>query len=187
MKKLCAMLIMLVSLCLWIIPSQAVHAPVSVGIVNYSLKYNGTLINSELNHPLISYENTTYMAVRDVASLWNRNVFWDAENQTINIEGTHSDADGYTTALTMGKAIINKYYNYRITENTKYFLGFSYSCAEHPQYWILCATFDNDEISDDDIIEYADVYVMMDSESFDYFLAERIPNFKVVIDLGPLK
>lgn len=191
MKKIRTALILLIIMCLGggIISSQAVYAPISAGVVDYTIRYMGTKINSELNYPLISYDNNTYIAVRDVAHLWNRGVLWDDDTQTIDIIDEYSDVDGYITALNMGKAIINKYYHDRINENTEYFLGFGHNGPQHPQQWILCVVFDCDPERSDDvaIVEDADAYVMMDSKTFDYFLAERKPKFKVVIDNGPIK
>lgn len=99
MKKISTILIVLIILCSCIMPSQAVYAPINVGIVDYTINYMGTEINSELNYPLISYDNTTYMAIRDVAHLWNREVLWDVETQTIDIIDEYSDADGYGVSL----------------------------------------------------------------------------------------
>ena len=47
-------------------------------IVDYDISYG-----NRLTYPLISYNDNTYMAVRDVASLWNKDVSWISKNADI--------------------------------------------------------------------------------------------------------
>ena len=176
-------------MCFTVVLASDVHAPINASVVDYTLNYNGVEINSTFDYPLISYENSTYMAVRDVAELWNSFIYWDEENQTIDLESQCGDVDGYTVALAMGKAIVNKYYHEKITENTEYYMALLPFDSHHSQYWMLCVLFDNIYEKDDKeaIIDNADVFLRIETKTFAYFMAERKPIFKIIINDGPIK
>lgn len=58
--------------------SNIIHAY----IVDYTIIYHMP-INDKLNYPLLSYEDNTYIAIRDMASILDKNIIWQGEEKKI--------------------------------------------------------------------------------------------------------
>lgn len=146
-------------------------------LVDYQLRYRGAL-NDSLKYPLISYNDNTYMAIRDVAELWNKNISWDEENQSINLS---SRRDEYNiikqkeTALAIGKAILEEYYGEKITENAMY--DATYAMADR-NFWYISIVFDPSEEANEDqyVLLNPDVRVEIDPVTCNFRLLEMQPD-----------
>lgn len=98
----------------------ALVAPVSastlddlyVTISDNKLYERFSIINPD--YPLLSYEDATYIAVRDATDVYNREVIWDEEEQSITIERKpdYMVIEFEETALEIGKALLESYFGY---------------------------------------------------------------------------
>lgn len=184
-KTICVLVVMMA---LMVCPAQATLKSISSYIVDYSLLNNGIAVNNELNYPLISYNDNTYMAIRDVAYFENKYVTWDEETKTIDVRTHHEESDGREIAGTMGKAIINKYYSNRINENTVYRVNYAVASYKAPKLWWVSVVFNDDQEAENmfgySLWENEDVRVMIDAQTFDYSLIEKESDggYKTIID-----
>lgn len=146
-------------------------------LVDYQLRYRGAL-NDSLKYPLISYNDNTYIAVRDFAELWNKNISWDEENQSINLS---SRRDEYNiikqkeTALAIGKAILEEYYGEKITEKAMY--DVTYAMADR-NFWYISIVFSPSEEANEDqyVLLNPDVRVEIDPVTCNFRLLEMQPD-----------
>jgi predicted esterase YcpF (UPF0227 family) len=146
-------------------------------LINHRIVYHRTL-NDSLQYPLISYNDNTYMAIRDVAELWNKNISWDEENQSINLS---SRRDEYNiikqkeTALAIGKAILEEYYGEKITEKAMY--DVTYAMADR-NFWYISIVFSPSEEANEDqyVLLNPDVRVEIDPVTCNFRLLEMQPD-----------
>ncbi len=92
-------------------------------IVNHSIYYEGYEREKEFEYPLISYDNHTYISIRDMANLLTRNVEWKEDSEQIWIKKSSSEdylIKEEETALQIGKALVEEKYANRLTEKTRY-------------------------------------------------------------------
>lgn len=94
----------------------------TVSLVNYDININDNLINYKLKHPLISYNERTYISIRDFAKLTNMDVYWNEEYHKIELVGMKKEEiiSQPETALEIGKAVIEERFYNLITETTQY-------------------------------------------------------------------
>lgn len=154
---LIAIIIMLVII--KILPVTAVSNMVQAYLVNYKINYYSTL-NERLVYPLISYNDNTYMAVRDVASLWNKSIDWNEGNQTINFKSNDAKKNIIKepeTALEIGKAIFKEYYEDKVNKDSAYYVAYSEPDAcEADDLWNVYVIFNpTEEVNSDEL------YVML--------------------------
>lgn len=72
-------------------------------------------------YPVLSYDDTTYIAIRDVAKIMSKDVNWNEnENSIVFLSPMERAINNYDTGETIGKAIIKEFYNDKITENSIY-------------------------------------------------------------------
>ena len=96
---------------------------ISAKLVDYKIHLGGLVINDNLQNPLISYNDYTYISVRDVAMMIAREIWWNEEREDIRFvkpERENHIIKKEDTALAIGKAIVEEHYIDRINENTKY-------------------------------------------------------------------
>ena len=88
-------------------------------VVDRKIRYEGQRITTK--YPVLSYDNTTYIAVRDVAKMLSTDVRWDENENSIAFSSPMERAiNNYDTGETIGRAIIKEFYNDKITENSIY-------------------------------------------------------------------
>lgn len=92
--------------------------------VDYSISFNGeSYINAnDLENPILSYNDRTYISIRDMAKCFNADIYWYEKTQKISWIDKYNDPiiNKVETALTIAKSIVEEQYSDRITSNTKY-------------------------------------------------------------------
>lgn len=159
MKKILLIIICVLSVS---IPSViAVSNAIQAYLVDYKISYFGTL-NNKLSYPLISYNDNTYMAVRDVAEILNKDISWIEEDQTIRMSSkSHGNGKEKNvikeekTALAIGKAIIEEYYKDEVNENSSYYVSYvDVTGLEFDDRWSVFVKFNPSETDDETNIFY---------------------------------
>lgn len=112
-------------------------------VVDSKIRYEGQRITTK--YPVLSYDNTTYIAVRDVAKMLSKDVRWYENENSIAFSSPMERAiNNYDTGETIGRAIIKEFYNDKITENSIYRTDF---CGRS---WFLDDTFIEEVIFEPD-------------------------------------
>jgi hypothetical protein len=187
MKK--TLLIILLILGISIPSAIAVSNTIQGYIVDYNITYYGDL-NKKLSYPLISYNDNTYMAVRDVANLWNKDINWSEDDKSILLYSKSHNNDykknvikEEKTALAIGKAIIEEYYPDDVNENTTYYTTYAYATGfEYDDCWSVFAQFNPDEADDaNTIMEKYDVRVSISVISGNFKIYDN-NTYKTIVD-----
>jgi hypothetical protein len=194
MKK--TLLIILLILGISIPSAIAVSNTIQGYIVDYNITYYGDL-NKKLSYPLISYNDNTYMAVRDVANLWNKDINWSEDDKSILLYSKSHNNDykknvikEEKTALAIGKAIIEEYYPDDVNENTIYYASYTYATGfEYDDCWNVYAQFNpdfsqfNPDEADDviNIIQNHDVHVSISVISGNFSIYDN-NTYKTIVD-----
>ena len=133
-------------------------------IVNHQLRLY-KVRNEELINPLISYNDTTYISIRDMANFLHRRVYWDDEKNSISLYADH-DEEHYNiknpeTALAIGKAILYEYFGEKINENSVIRVTFTGSGLWDDNHWRVSVIYnpERDDIDDEYIVLNSDAYV----------------------------
>lgn len=169
MKKLIITASVTAALTIGALSAAAISEIVKVRTVDYPLIY-GRERNSELMHPLLSFNDTTYMSVRDFAKMFGREVIWEEEDKSILIvernerEDIIKDTD---TALAMGKAILNEYFGESIGPDAIYSAIYTEGGLYYMNLWLVSVIYEPDEkeYSDLDIALEADAHVDIEPTS----------------------
>ena len=176
MKKKLLVLIMLIALC---VPSITYAASkIQACIVDYNIEYRANLTD-KMKYPIISYNDNTYISIRDVAALWSKDVEWQEKNHTILLK-KKSEEDYIikeeATALAIGKALINEYFNDRVLQTTVYDIIYSeVSAIDVDDVWLVSAKFNAEGIQYDepeDIRLNPDVTVEINPVTGDFRIIE---------------
>ena len=98
---------------------------VSAFIVNHSLVYGHERVNNSLKHPLLSYQNRTYISLRDMAQLSDMNITWDSGLHSPQItmypkKASENVVDSYEVAFKIAESVIKSKYSGRVNNNTQY-------------------------------------------------------------------
>ena len=99
--------------------TTVVAGSIQAEIVQRNITYKARRISH--SYPFLSYDNITYMAVRDVGKLFSKNIRWDEDTNLIHIDPIkEQNIKNKETGEMIGKAIIKELYGDRLTENTVY-------------------------------------------------------------------
>ena len=164
-KKFLKYFVILMTICSILFSSILVMSDsIEVQIVNHQLRLF-KVRNEELKNPLLSYNGTTYISIRDMANFLHRKVYWSDENKSISLYADH-DEEHYNiknpeTALTIGKAILYEYFGDKINENSVISLTFIGGGIWDNNYWSVSVIYnpDRDDIDDNYIVLNSDAYV----------------------------
>lgn len=182
MKK--RFLLISIMICL-VIGMQAVISAsddIMVSLSNYNIYYHNaiTTINKNLQYPLLSCNNITYISVRDIASVLKRPVVWDEDEKAIYLQATKGDYEVIKkpeTALAIGKAIIEEHYPDRVGKNSVYWSGYIEMVDWHKEnYYEVAVLFDppEDKIIDNDyIMDHREVKVLISLKDGSFTMSER--------------
>lgn len=155
-------------------------------IAECKLYYQKGRIDKLLEQPLISYNDYTYISLRDVSRLLSREVCWDAQEDEITLQ--QADYEQYMiqkkeTALEIGKAILQEHYTGMVNEGTIYFVGYLVPTASWADnYYVIDAMFNPpidrslDLENDDDrlfFLNNSNVEVQIDPVTGSFTLYER--------------
>ena len=124
--------------------SAAGNEFINVRLVDYKIECNGLHVNEDLQAPLLSYNDRTYMSVRDVAAMISRDIQWNENYQEITFlkqKQEHCLIQKEETALAIGKAIAEEHYSEYINENTKYLVRLLESGPTGIDYYMVCVMF----------------------------------------------
>ena len=169
-------IVILIILSTGIMSLAAAPALIQAYLVNYYIDPFG----EKLSYPLISYNDNTYMAVRDVASLLNKNVEWFDDDKEILFMSRKKEDNIIKepeTALAIGKAIISEYYKDKVNENSSYRIDYGeYDDVYHDNSWMVSVVFNpEEEIDDEYVLLNADVRVEINSMTCNFRIIEKSP------------
>ena len=127
MKKFIIVLSFIVVMVISMVTFALTTETIEANIVDYTIfgqidSIKGR-ISDYLQNPIISYNNNTYISVRDLAKLISKNVEWSEESKEITLKQAGKDEQlikSSETALEIGKAITEEYYSDYINENSFY-------------------------------------------------------------------
>ena len=131
----------------------------------------------EFEYPIISYKDNNYIAIRDVARLWNKDVYWNGQSHSIEFI-SRSDYDNIIknedTALAIGKAIISEYFSKDIKENSAYSVTYAEVTSSYDDdCWRVSVIFDSaDNVSDEDILFKADAAVDINASTGNFSITD---------------
>ncbi len=113
----------------------------------------GTCINNILEHPLISYNDHTYMSVRDIGKVFFRNVEWYESHNEIQLQACKGQGllKKTETALKIGRAISEDMYHDKITDDTFFSVNFaSLDTLQIEDFYIVNVIFEPKRLFDPD-------------------------------------
>ncbi len=142
---------------------------ISAFIIKPHIVYQGDL-EKRLKYPLISYNDNTYMAMRDVAPLLKKDIIWNAEDGSIIFKSYKNENNiikNKETALNIGKAILNEYFQEKIGENSVYAVSYvGVNGIEDDNLWQISVVFENKQNADKDFVLFnPDAYVIINSQT----------------------
>lgn len=123
MKKRCIRFLFLIHLLVFTMAFVPIERVENVFVVDYNLSLDERNVKDQLDHDLLSYHDVTYMAVRDVAKLFHRDVLWHEDTNGITLLEQLPQKTLFQkeeTALKIGKAIIEENFSEQINETTRY-------------------------------------------------------------------
>ena len=118
---------------------------INIDFVDYKIRFNGREMNDFFQNPLISYNDRTYVSIRDVAMMISRDVNWNElyeEIEFVRMDPAEHLIKSEDTALAIGKAIALEHYPDRINENTKYLTVFLEAGPTGIDYYEVNIMFD---------------------------------------------
>lgn len=120
MKKIIVVFNIILILMFGIVGSAKLYGEVTAYKVNKYVFIEGGAVNSKMNYPLLSYNDNTYIALRDLANYFNYSVVWD--NTSIELVRKHKDSiiKKEDTAEKIAMALIEETYSNKINEKTEY-------------------------------------------------------------------
>lgn len=189
-KKLCYLGIIVGLTIVGISSVTAFSNIIQAYIVDYDISYG-----NRLTYPLISYNDNTYMAVRDVASLWNKDVSWQNEEKRIEFLSRtpqYNIIKEPETALSIGKAIFSEYYKDKMNENSVFHVCYSevQDILNDDLWWVSVIFNPKEEISDETYVMLnADARIEINPLTCNFALIEAQPEggFKTIIDFKSWK
>ena len=147
-KKSILMQIIIILILLLITLNLSVSAdsfgPIRANFVNYSIDINGGLVNSKLTYPLISYNNRTYISIRDFALLSNKDVYWDEKNNAISLINKEKEdiIKKPETAIKIAKAVVEEHFSDKFTSTPQYaYSKFEMDHSGSRNYFEIYVTF----------------------------------------------
>ena len=93
----------------------------TVSMTEHNIYYDDVLSNGYFENPMFTYNDLTYISIRDFAAMIKKRVHWIEEDNEIRFAASKSDYEVIKkpeTALAIGKAIIEEYYPDRIQKNS---------------------------------------------------------------------
>lgn len=90
---------------------------IQVDIIQRNIMYNGERVATK--YPILSYDDITYISLRDTAKMVSKNIRWEEEYNKIEFDSPKTDAiKNQGTGEAIGKAILKEFYDDRITDDT---------------------------------------------------------------------
>ena len=109
-------------------------------------------MTGRLKNPVISYQDHTYVSLRDYASFYNKDIEWDEELKEINIHDKRDEIiiHNKETGEIICKAIVNDNYAERLTDTTQYRI-YAESVGYRRLYYVLEVDFESAEEFEPDV------------------------------------
>ena len=154
-------------------------------IVDYTIIYHMP-INDKLNYPLLSYEDNTYIAIRDMASILDKNIIWQGEEKKIYFSSKDSSENiikEEETALAIAEAIAKEYYKDKISSNTEYYVTYAQADGIEPDdLWCVFIKFEFDSNVDkkENIMFEPDVEIDINPLTCNFSILERTSDGNLV-------
>ena len=154
-------------------------------IVDYTIIYH-IPINDKLNYPLLSYEDNTYIAIRDMASILDKNIIWQGEEKKIYFSSKDSSENiikEEETALEMAEAIAKEYYKDKISSNAEYYVTYAQADGIEPDdLWCVFIKFEFDSNVDkkENIMFEPDVEIDINPLTCNFSILERTSDGNLV-------
>ena len=147
MKKIIVLFIVLFLLLLQ--PVYAVDNIVEALIVERNIVYGmGGNLGKQASNPILSYNDLTYVSVKDFSKLLNVDAVWLGEKQGVLLkqkpEKTYA-VKQEETALAIGKAIIEEYFGSRLSESSVFACALSSPVSTGFRQYKVFVKFNADE------------------------------------------
>lgn len=151
----------------------------NVSIVNYRILLDGNFVDKTLDDPLFSYNDKTYLSIRDAGKLFHKDVKWTESAELITLSEKKPEklfvATGQT-ALTIGKTLAEEHFPDRICSNTRYAVSkMSNEIAGGDTEYSVYVVFDGQGHSEDEIEyihENVDIKISMFQKAWKVSLEE---------------
>ena len=129
--------------------------------------------------PTLSYNDNTYIAIRDVGEMVDKDVEWYEEYQEIRFvkkdlsEGIVKEQE---TALAIGKAIAAEYYPDRVDENTEYLATYTQiTSISVNDIWCVFIRFNDEKVvhNEEEMVTGMDVRIDINPMTCNFRILER--------------
>lgn len=122
-KKFAMLLVIILLLSISINMFAAEENNIVAKIVNPNIFITGTPANNLVDNPIISYNDRTYISIRDLAKFFGCNVLWNERTGSIHVlyESKEDIIKSTTTASQIAIAMLKQNYPLQVTESTKYY------------------------------------------------------------------
>ena len=139
-----------------------------VSVADYRVALDGRDLTSDLINDLLLRNDTTYIAARDIAKIFDYDIYWGEENKVVHfMEKLPNNKlfEKEETALKIAKAVIEEKYADKVNENTEYEVQDMRVSRSRPYF--VYASFNYKAMEDSkecDVYELADVLVVINAE-----------------------
>lgn len=142
--------------------------------VDYDVQFQGGPINQRVDYPLLSYQDRTYISVRDMAKFMQQEVVWNEANNRVWIIPPEQENVVQTeeTARKIAKAVMEEKFADKITADTKYSVTHQVpECLECEESFLIYIIFDGkaadgSEFADEEEIRLNDAMEAADVEMY---------------------
>lgn len=147
-------------------------------IVDYNVYYKNGKVNDNLEHPLISYKDNTYISIRDIGKILKRDILWNEQYGNIILKQPSMEKNAIRdkkTAELIAKAIVSEKYSNKTTNTTSYYTTFKEPTAIWAQsYFEVFVFFDLQYYVDSlTYINNSDISVEIDPSDGSFKIFER--------------
>ena len=140
-----------------------------VYVVDHRVYLDGFSLDSLIENGLLSYQNKTYVSLRDVAKIFHKSICWDEENKNICLGTQNPEKIMFRdeeTALKLGVAFVEDHFSEQVGAKTEYAVSTGHD--SRGRYFYVFAVFDHEEVPmDAGIEEAADVMISFNQTTWE--------------------
>lgn len=148
MKKILLKVSVVLLFCIALPSITSIADDIKAYIVTHEIILENNSVNDILSNPILSYQDTTYLSIRDIAKIFNKQVEWDEGKNKVILNDMNKEEkmqpviQDSNTALAIGEAIICQFFSEKVCDNTRY--NVSKAQADHKNampFYIVSAVF----------------------------------------------
>lgn len=90
------------------------------------IEWHGFILNDKLQHPVLSYDGHTYIAVRDMAEIFDKDIHWNGKDKIIFLLDKTSEnpaIQNEETAVAISRAMMHQFFPDEVSDQTTYEVG----------------------------------------------------------------